>query len=80
MLELMRMGVKAKGSLLLNDPKERTTAIIFEYGHTIGHAIELTYGISHGCAVAIGCLGASFISEKLGIMAKTLTWNFQISF
>ncbi len=30
MLCLMRMGIKAKGMLLKDDPKERTTAIIFE--------------------------------------------------
>jgi 3-dehydroquinate synthase/2-deoxy-scyllo-inosose synthase len=67
-LALMRMGIKAKGMLLKDDPKERTTAIIFEYGHTVGHAVELTYGVSHGCAVALGMLAASYISEKLGIM------------
>ena len=30
MLALMRMGIKAKAALLRHDPKERTTAIIFE--------------------------------------------------
>eukprot|EP00048_Salpingoeca_helianthica_P015420 m.226683 g.226683 ORF g.226683 m.226683 type:complete len:442 (-) comp17012_c0_seq1:149-1474(-) len=68
LLQLMRMGIKAKGSLLKDDPKERTTAIIFEYGHTVGHAVELTYGVSHGCAVALGMLAASFMSEKMGLM------------
>jgi 3-dehydroquinate synthetase len=29
-LQLMSLGIKAKGSLLKDDPKERTTAIIFE--------------------------------------------------
>ena len=39
-----------------------------QYGHTVNHAVELTYGISHGCAVAVGMLAASFISRSLGIM------------
>ncbi len=69
MMELMRMGIKAKGMLLRDDPKERTTAIIFEYGHTVGHAVELTYGVSHGCAVALGMLAASHIAHKMGIMS-----------
>ena len=69
MLQLMRMGIKAKGMLLKDDPKERTSAIIFEYGHTVGHAVELTYGVSHGCAVALGMLAASFIAHKMGIMS-----------
>ena len=40
-----------------------------QYGHTVGHAIELTYGVSHGCSVALGMLAASHISEQLGIMS-----------
>lgn len=36
----------------------------------MGHAIELTYGVSHGCAVALGMLAASHISEALGIMSS----------
>ncbi|MBI5143522.1 MAG: 3-dehydroquinate synthase [Candidatus Omnitrophica bacterium] len=42
------------------------------YGHTIGHAIEAASGYSkryyHGEAIAIGMVGASRISVKLGMM------------
>lgn len=34
------------------------------FGHTIGHALEASLGISHGEAVAFGIIAESFISEK----------------
>jgi len=63
-------GLCAKDMLLEHDPKEKTLAIVFEYGHTIGHGIEIIDGmdLSHGEAVALGMLGASHISTKLNIM------------
>lgn len=44
-------------------PRAPTAA---RYGHTIGHALELTEGTitSHGEGVAIGMLGASYIANK----------------
>ena len=41
---------------------------ILNFGHTIGHALELKYGfnkIKHGEAVAYGMLSASYVSHKL---------------
>lgn len=45
------------------DKKER---IVFNYGHTFGHAIEsiTSYGIPHGVAVSFGMDMANFISLK----------------
>jgi len=46
--------------------------VILNLGHTIGHAIEAaaSYGksYSHGRAVALGMLSASFISRQLGLL------------
>ena len=44
------------------DKKERK---FLNFGHTFGHALEITskYKLSHGCAVAIGCLVALRVSE-----------------
>merc|ERR1711907_420168 len=63
-------GLGAKDMLLQHDPTEKGTAIVFEYGHTIGHGIEIIDGmdLSHGEAVALGMLGASFIAEKMLLM------------
>merc|ERR1712087_265186 len=66
------MGLSAKDMLLRIDPREKHLALLFEYGHTVGHALELTEGVttSHGEAVAIGMLAASYIADKLGIMSS----------
>ena len=71
LVEATFLGIKAKDALLCEDPKEKHLALLFEYGHTIGHALELTEGIhtSHGEGVTIGMLGASYISEKMGLMS-----------
>lgn len=68
--EATLLGIKAKDMLLCKDPKEKHLALLFEYGHTIGHALELTRGVctSHGEGVTIGMLGASFCAEKMGLM------------
>ncbi|KAG8461121.1 hypothetical protein KFE25_003690 [Diacronema lutheri] len=71
LVEATFTGIAAKDMLLKLDPREKHIALLFEYGHTIGHALELTEGTvtSHGEGVAIGMLGASFIANKMGIMS-----------
>merc|ERR1712232_11380 len=65
------IGLGAKDMLLRHDPKEKHLALLFEYGHTVGHALELTKGVStsHGEGVTIGMLAASYISNRMGIMS-----------
>ena len=70
--ELIKLGVDAKQSLLQADPKERYHGIIFEYGHTIGHAFELAlHGqLCHGEAVAWGMRCAGAIARSLAYMSE----------
>lgn len=71
-LEMLTIsGLGAKDMLLKQDPYEKGEAIVFEYGHTIGHGIEIIDGmdLSHGEAVTLGMLGASYIAEKLELMS-----------
>lgn len=72
-LKLTRLGVEAKMDMLLHDAYEKTTAMIFEYGHTISHAIEKTYGdgvVPHGLGVTYGMLACSYAAEKMGLMTS----------
>jgi 3-dehydroquinate synthase/2-deoxy-scyllo-inosose synthase len=67
---LVNLGLTAKRALVQNDPRERGHAMILEYGHTIGHALELAYvgQLSHGEAIAWGMRCAAWISHRLGYM------------
>lgn len=55
------IGVKVK--TVAADFREGGLRAILNYGHTIGHAVEVAAGISHGEAVAIGMVAAGRISE-----------------
>jgi len=72
LMMLLALGVEAKMSVLLHDAYEKTSAMIFEYGHTVSHAIEKAYGdgvIPHGLGVTYGMLSSSYAAEKLGLMS-----------
>lgn len=68
--QLVRLGVRAKAGLLITDPEERGSAIVFEYGHTVGHALELEpdADITHGEAVGWGMLCAADVAHALGYL------------
>jgi 3-dehydroquinate synthase/2-deoxy-scyllo-inosose synthase len=63
--DLLGIGIDAKAPYLRDDPTERSAAILFEYGHTVGHAIEFTSSgaVGHGEAVAWGMLVAAEVSR-----------------
>lgn len=69
---LLALGIEAKMSILKEDAYERTAGMIFEYGHTVSHAIEKAYGdgvVPHGLGVVYGMLSSSYAAEKMGIMS-----------
>jgi len=53
-----------KTSIVNGDEKEKGERRKLNFGHTFGHAIEKTMGISHGEAVSAGMVIASEISKK----------------
>ncbi|MEU7871444.1 iron-containing alcohol dehydrogenase [Dactylosporangium sp. NPDC049140] len=63
---LLEIGVEAKAPYVAADPRERGGALIFEYGHTAGHAVEFVSGgaIRHGEAVAWGMLVAAEVARR----------------
>ncbi|MEU7663441.1 iron-containing alcohol dehydrogenase [Streptomyces lincolnensis] len=67
---LFDIGVTAKVPFLGRDPRERKEALVFEYGHTMGHALELASrgAMKHGEAVAWGMLVAAEVSHRLGFL------------
>lgn len=68
LLDVLQIGIEAKAPFLAADPRERKEALIFEYGHTFGHALEFGScgSMRHGEAVAWGMLAAAEVSCSLG--------------
>ena len=64
--------IRSKLAILAKDPTEKRHAIVLEYGHTFGHAIEwLSRGeLHHGEAVSIGMCVAARLSCQLGIASR----------
>jgi 3-dehydroquinate synthetase len=64
---IVEQGIAAKIAVLANDPEERCQGLIFEYGHTLGHAVEIASAgsLSHGESVAIGMLCAAEIAQDI---------------
>lgn len=56
-------AVRVKADVVESDFHESGRRGILNYGHTIGHGIEVAAGISHGEAVSIGMIAAGAISE-----------------
>jgi len=61
---LVYESVKIKAEVVRKDEKEKGERRKLNFGHTLGHAIEKTMGISHGEAVSIGMVFAANLSVK----------------
>jgi 3-dehydroquinate synthase len=56
-------AIRVKVETVRDDFTERGRRAFLNYGHTIGHAVEIAAGVSHGEAVAIGMVAAGAISS-----------------
>ncbi len=66
--------VAAKGRVVAADERESGGREILNYGHTVGHAIEIAtgYAAAHGRAVAQGMRAAARIAARAGFCAEGL--------
>jgi 3-dehydroquinate synthase/2-deoxy-scyllo-inosose synthase len=72
--EIVEAGIRAKLPALSVDAQEARTGMIFEYGHTAGHALELCYPagvLPHGLAICWGMRCCSYVASQLGLMDST---------
>ncbi|MCS7073469.1 MAG: 3-dehydroquinate synthase [Bacteroidia bacterium] len=65
LFQLIRTNVEQKLQVVQQDEWEHSIRKYLNFGHTLGHAIERMYHLSHGFAVAIGMIFACQLSKQL---------------
>jgi 3-dehydroquinate synthase len=69
-LDLITRSVAVKAQVVASDFKESFNREILNYGHTLGHAIEIhsRYSLRHGEAVSIGLVFAAQLAGIKGLL------------
>lgn len=64
--EALFRSVKIKAAVIKDDEREWNVRMLLNYGHTIGHALEIQsdYQLLHGEAVALGMVAAAMIANR----------------
>jgi 3-dehydroquinate synthase len=62
--KLIRRNVMIKSRVVEKDEFEKGDRRLLNFGHTLGHAIEKLYELTHGQAISIGMVAASMLSEQ----------------
>jgi 3-dehydroquinate synthase len=69
--KLIQRNALLKTKIVQKDEFESGDRKLLNFGHTLGHAIENMYELSHGQAISIGMTYACHISEKLSSFKQT---------
>lgn len=72
--EMIARSLQVKANVVSEDFKEGFAREILNYGHTMGHAVELHshFELRHGEAVAIGLVFIAELAVQLGVMSLEL--------
>lgn len=63
--KLIQRNALLKSKVVQQDEFEKGDRKLLNFGHTLGHAIENSYKLSHGHAVSIGMVVAAYISRDM---------------
>ncbi|MBS1609135.1 MAG: 3-dehydroquinate synthase [Bacteroidetes bacterium] len=69
--ELVQKNALLKTKVVQQDEFEKNERRLLNFGHTLGHALENQYELSHGQAISIGMTYASHISQQLNGFKET---------
>lgn len=72
-------ALAVKLRIIAADPYERGLRAVLNFGHTVGHALEMLSGfrLPHGLAVGIGMLVEARLAERLGVAGSGLVERLQ---
>ena len=70
LLQTIRACVEYKQQICQLDPYCENARNKLNFGHTIGHAMELTYKLPHGIAVANGIYYETLLAANMGICSR----------
>lgn len=62
---LVGRNARLKVRIVQGDETEKDERRLLNFGHTLGHALEKLYELSHGQAVSLGMVAASILSFRL---------------
>jgi 3-dehydroquinate synthase len=71
LIRLIYLNAELKTKVVKNDEFEKHDRMLLNFGHTLAHAIENTYKLPHGFAVAIGMAFACKVSNKIKAFKET---------
>ena len=72
--DVVTRSIKVKAEVVGGDYREDGRRAILNFGHTIGHGVEMTAGMPHGLAVAVGMVAAGAVSSaRYGFPSQWLT-------
>ncbi len=75
--KLVSDSVMIKSSIVNRDEQEKGERRKLNFGHTFGHAIEKTTGMSHGEAVGAGMLIACRLAARKGLLDRQAVKRFK---
>ncbi|EML6324645.1 iron-containing alcohol dehydrogenase [Bacillus cereus] len=80
--QFLEFCILAKTSVMEQDPYEKNEGLALEYGHTIGHALELASQgkYRHGECVAFGMLCEAKISQRIGLLSEKEVYLHRVLF
>lgn len=69
--EMIIRSNQIKRDVVEKDPTEQGERALLNFGHTLGHAVEklMEFHMLHGHCVALGSLGAAYLSAKRGMIS-----------
>jgi 3-dehydroquinate synthase len=73
--EVVRCALAVKVNVIEEDPYEKDYRAVLNFGHTVGHAVELVskFNILHGEAVALGMVAETRFAERLTVAEMGLS-------